>query len=100
MEAGDQAAYTLVYSLLEGTPVTDSQLRMPVTAGDQVVMEFTVSNNSGFDRDGFILTVLYPQGLNDLDGDGSVSFSDLGILKSFFFQPPGPSGFVVRDATE
>jgi hypothetical protein len=28
----------------------------------------------------------------DLDGSGSVNFTDLGIVKEFFFDPPGPSG--------
>jgi len=28
----------------------------------------------------------------DLDGDGSVNFIDLGIMKSGFSLPPGPSG--------
>jgi hypothetical protein len=28
----------------------------------------------------------------DFDGDGLVNFVDLGIMKSFFFLPPGPSG--------
>jgi hypothetical protein len=27
----------------------------------------------------------------DLDGNGSVSFPDLGLLKAGFFRPPGPS---------
>jgi hypothetical protein len=28
----------------------------------------------------------------DFDGDGAVNFIDLGIMKEFFFRPPGPSG--------
>lgn len=28
----------------------------------------------------------------DLNGDESVNFIDLGIMKASFFQPPGPSG--------
>jgi len=28
----------------------------------------------------------------DINGDGVVSFIDLGIMKSMFFDPPGPSG--------
>ena len=28
----------------------------------------------------------------DMDGDGSVNFLDLGLLKEGFFAPPGPSG--------
>ena len=28
----------------------------------------------------------------DFDGDGTVSFTDLGIMKQQFFGPPGPSG--------
>jgi hypothetical protein len=31
----------------------------------------------------------------DLDGSGSVSFSDLGTLKAFFFLLCGPSGLVL-----
>jgi len=27
----------------------------------------------------------------DLNGDGSVNFGDLGIMKNQFFQTPGPS---------
>ncbi|MEL7448605.1 MAG: choice-of-anchor X domain-containing protein [Pseudomonadota bacterium] len=30
----------------------------------------------------------------DLDGDGSVNFADLGLMKASFFGPPGPSGTV------
>lgn len=30
----------------------------------------------------------------DLDGNGRVNFIDLGIMKSLFFRPPGPSGLV------
>jgi hypothetical protein len=30
----------------------------------------------------------------DLDGSGSVNFIDLGVLKGWFFLPPGPSGLV------
>ena len=28
----------------------------------------------------------------DLNGDGVVNFSDLGVMKAGFFLPPGPSG--------
>ena len=28
----------------------------------------------------------------DLNGDGSVNFADLSMMKESFFQPPGPSG--------
>jgi hypothetical protein len=28
----------------------------------------------------------------DFDGSGNVNFTDLGVMKSFFFLPPGPSG--------
>jgi hypothetical protein len=28
----------------------------------------------------------------DLSGDGVVNFIDLGVMRSLFFQPPGPSG--------
>ena len=30
----------------------------------------------------------------DLNGDGAVNFADLGLLKSMFFQPLGPSGLL------
>jgi hypothetical protein len=30
----------------------------------------------------------------DFDGDGAVNFVDLGTMKAFFFGPPGPSGLV------
>ncbi|MEL7451022.1 MAG: thrombospondin type 3 repeat-containing protein [Pseudomonadota bacterium] len=30
----------------------------------------------------------------DLDGDGAVNFTDLGLMKQSFFGPPGPSGQV------
>jgi hypothetical protein len=33
----------------------------------------------------------------DLDGNGSVNFTDLGMLKQAFFQPPGPSGKVPQE---
>lgn len=28
----------------------------------------------------------------DMNGDGQTNFADLGLLKSGFFLPPGPSG--------
>ena len=43
----------------------------------------------------YFRSVLYTTNLNpdaDLDGDGFVGNSDLSILNSLFFQPPGPSG--------
>ena len=33
-----------------------------------------------------------PDAKADLNGDGAVNFADLGLLKSMFFQQPGPSG--------
>jgi hypothetical protein len=30
----------------------------------------------------------------DFNGDGSVNFADLGTMKAFFFLPPGPSGLI------
>ena len=30
----------------------------------------------------------------DLNGGGAVNFADLGILKSFIFSPPDPSGLI------
>lgn len=33
----------------------------------------------------------------DLDGDGQVALSDLGILRQMFFQPPGPVGACLQD---
>jgi hypothetical protein len=36
----------------------------------------------------------------DLDGSGSVNFSDLGALKALFFMPPGPSGLVAETLDE
>ena len=33
----------------------------------------------------------------DFDGSGLVNSIDLGIMKTFFFQPPGPSGIVASE---
>ena len=30
----------------------------------------------------------------DLNGDGIVNLGDLGVMKTLFFAPPGPSGIV------
>jgi hypothetical protein len=30
----------------------------------------------------------------DFDGNGIVNFRDLGVLRQFFFAPPGPTGLV------
>jgi hypothetical protein len=36
----------------------------------------------------------------DFDGDGTVGFLDLGIMKAGFFGPPGPSGATATGARQ